>query len=298
MPSPWGIYDLFGNVNEFCWDRDNNGWFAMGGGDWSGDAQYCSLTTAYRRSPASRAERIGFRVVCLDSSEAAAFEQALREREEAVRAEPDSNALASGLGRTYTELGNQARDSGESQAALGWYGKAVECLLRTVQKMPEDQRDPQHLHEACTNRAILLEQLGQPADAIRQWQTILETHNDKPTETIERLVTAAAAAAKAGETSRAAQGTAYLGSLSLEDPSILYNIACVYSLCVEAVKKDNSQLPDGSAVDSAYRQSAIRYLQAAIAKGFDDFELLKTDSDLDAVRHSPGFPHARPKADS
>jgi formylglycine-generating enzyme required for sulfatase activity/tRNA A-37 threonylcarbamoyl transferase component Bud32 len=289
MPSPWGVFDLFGNVNEYCWDRDEGGWFAMGGGDWTGDASYCSLATLYRRSPASRADKSGFRVVCSDPAGAAAFEQALKEREEAVRANPDAYTLAIGLGRTYTELGDKARDGGQSQAALDWYGKAVECLLGVLHRMPEDQRDAQHLHEACTKRANLLEQLERPADAIHQWRTILETQQDKPQETVLRLVTAAAAAAKAGEHLQAAEGAAYVGSLSLEDATILYNIACVYSLCAEAVGKDASPPPDAGALDSTHRQSAIRFLQAATANGFEDLELLKTDPDLKAVRGSPEF---------
>jgi formylglycine-generating enzyme required for sulfatase activity/uncharacterized protein YjdB len=74
------LYDMSGNLWEWCWDRHNSSIPAgeqidyagaasgtarvIKGGNWNLDASYCSLTTRSNPSHQSRASDIGFRVVC------------------------------------------------------------------------------------------------------------------------------------------------------------------------------------------------------------------------------------------
>ncbi|HUG90111.1 MAG TPA: HEAT repeat domain-containing protein [Planctomycetaceae bacterium] len=70
--------------------------------------------------------------------------------------------------------------------------------------------------------------------------------------------------------------------------SFAYNAACVYGRAIEQLEKDQ-QAPDREKRLAEYRQKAVTDLQTAVQKGFQDFEKLKSDPDLAALRDLPEF---------
>ena len=59
----YGLYDMSGNVSEFCWDISDNGHHNPGG-SWNTGSYDCSVVTSRQYSPDYREEgNVGFRIV-------------------------------------------------------------------------------------------------------------------------------------------------------------------------------------------------------------------------------------------
>lgn len=81
-----------------------------------------------------------------------------------------------------------------------------------------------------------------------------------------------------------------------EDNSNHYNAACVYALCAAFVTKDK---PAPTEAEKLERQKfvnlAIECLQQAIASGWDDFDHMRKDTDLNVLHDLPEFEALFPK---
>jgi len=61
----------------------------------------------------------------------------------------------------------------------------------------------------------------------------------------------------------------------------VYNAACAYSLCIPLVESKETR--------GQYAKRAVQLLRQAAAKGFNEVEKYRQDSDLDALRQHPDF---------
>jgi tetratricopeptide (TPR) repeat protein len=209
-----------------------------------------------------------------------------------VRAYPDRDEHALTLAGAYNNWGNLLRAQGQLQAALERESRAVDLADAVLRLEPRHGTARLRSFSAHGARAQVYEQLGRFADAVRDWDRVVEL-SEAPKAWMYRIFRALALA-RAGEYARA---TAEADAL-VEDTAVtadgLYDLACTYALSVGPARSD-ARLPPaerGRAADH-YAAQAMALLTKLHARGYfhaaEHRDLLKTDPDLASLRSRVDF---------
>jgi hypothetical protein len=100
------------------------------------------------------------------------------------------------------------------------------------------------------------------------------------------------ALARCGQHADAATVAANLGARASQDPSVLFQIACGYSLCIPAVAQSRPSgelVADQKSQQEQYLARALDAVREAIARGYRDHVALEHDPDLRPLQSRPDF---------
>jgi serine/threonine protein kinase/tetratricopeptide (TPR) repeat protein len=180
------------------------------------------------------------------------YEEAEKEFETAIRLNPK-------LFDAYYEYGRTLRVQGKHKQAARLFGQAS-------QVRPED-------YQAITFLISAYEDLGLEREALKTNLRALEifkNHLELNPDDSRALTLGAYAFLRAKDEKTATEWMKRSVSLEPEDPGVLYNATCLYSLLGKT-------------------KEALNYFERSIDSGYSSKEWIENDSDLDPIRNHPRF---------
>jgi tetratricopeptide (TPR) repeat protein len=221
----------------------------------------------------------------------AAYQETLRIQEKLVRDQPNVIQYGHDLGVNYGFLAELARDTNEPATALDWYAKAIRQFEGVPQGTPQYPYARQFLNDMHRERGQVLAGLHRHAEAVTHWDFLIEVSKGNNQEArLERALSLA----YLGQHARASAEAESLVSKATGKEDTLYNAACIYSVCVDAVRKDDQLSPmQRDRLAEHYAAHAVGLLTKAHAAGlFKDpahVTHLKKDPDLAPLRARDDF---------
>ena len=155
---------------------------------------------------------------------------------------------------------------GQAKLSQGNFGEAIKLFDRAGSLRPEDYQIPNFL-------GLALKSLGRTEEALASYRKQLrlgEQHLEQHPDDARACIMAASAHANMQDAEKSALYAARAIAMDPEDPMLLYNVACLYSVLGRT-------------------EDCLTALEQAVNKGWGDKAWLEHDSDFDAVRLEPRY---------
>jgi tetratricopeptide (TPR) repeat protein len=200
-----------------------------------------------------------------------------------VAVDPNDDKFQRDLWVSHYGLGRSAQGGNDFLLAIECYEKVRSTMNSAKERGKLASQD----NEILANLDQLINGCKSADLVLGDWKTVLE----QPDNLLPALLEARAIAlVKMGRISEAIQAVEKLRELGTATPAQLYNGACVFSLCATSIKSESTEISEEETKKhSQYIAEALATLKEAIAAGWNDFELMKTDSDLAPLRDLEDF---------
>jgi serine/threonine-protein kinase len=223
------------------------------------------------------------------------YEKALNRSQAAMAKNANNPAARRALASSTGSMGDLHLLMGQGVAALESYARAHELYLAFVAGDPDNvvqKRTLSFSHYRMATANLLIKN----GDVAREhYEECLKLRMDIAAAdpgNVHKRIDLMVALARTGQHAQAADVAARLDARASDDPSVLFQIACGYSLCVSAVlqgKKPEVLTPEERTQQEQYANQALDAVQEAIATGYKDAVALEYDPDLSIVRERPRF---------
>lgn len=207
----------------------------------------------------------------------AALDRGLAVREQAVRDAPDDGRVPRWYLAIYLmDRGLIYLNTGRHEQAVPWFGRAAEAFGGYAAKWPAAEATHQ-LRWSHQNRAIALDRLGKPADAVRDWDKVIELcpKGEQPNARASRVTSRLSA----GQVAEAVADADELRKLTDWNAGQWYHFARVYAVASGKIADKKGE----------YAAAAMELLIQAVKAGYKDVAHMKKDPDLDSLRGRDDF---------
>jgi serine/threonine protein kinase len=222
---------------------------------------------------------------------AASADKAVVILEAVTRGDPQELIHVHRLGTCYINRGYLAITTGRLEQALESYVRAVVTLETLYRKAPHLNYIRLDLASAHGGQADALMRLNRAAESLPHWKRLLEL-DEGPNRDVYRL-RYSLAFVQAGDHAGAAAEAQALVAAANASGEMLYNAACVYSLCSHAVRGDEKTSSDyRDLLAENYAVRAIEALHKADAAG-----MFKTPADRQHLKNDPDLVPLLPRKD-
>jgi tetratricopeptide (TPR) repeat protein len=217
------------------------------------------------------------------------YDDGLKISRQLADADPRDAQKQRGLMVSFSNLGLARKENGEYETAIDEFQRGVVVLDKLIETKLL-------VESAGKDRAFLLQEIAYCWDAIVAtgvWETLLKSEvNQLPS----LLYIRASELAKRGRLKDVEQAAAKLREFKPASAATLYDAGRGYGLCATlAVKGKTKPTEEDLKLKQKYADLALACLKEAIAAGFKDYDLMKQDSDLAALRDLPEFQALFPK---
>jgi tetratricopeptide (TPR) repeat protein len=207
--------------------------------------------------------------------------------ERLVRDRPNESQYSLELGGHYVDSANLVRDTGEWDAALIWYRKAIDTLEPLSRARPPLALARLFLRNSYWGRAEALNNLRRYAETLPDYDRAIALDDRRDPKL--RLAQAEALA-HLGTHVRATSVAEELAAQTGASTNLIYDAACVFALSVPAAAKDAGLTPaERTKLAEQYATRAVSLLRQAMRAGYKDVEHMKKNADLDPLRSRDDF---------
>jgi serine/threonine protein kinase len=219
--------------------------------------------------------------------------RAIAIRQQAVKDDPSSAAAKRELGAALDALGDLEVEQGNASKALDQYRVAHELYKPLIAKEKDNMEDVWYLAHSYYRLGTASNLKADSSQAAQAWNESLKLREilvKKDPKNVQFRTELMLARARCRQDIEAARDAGELRLRAPKDAEVLIAVAKAYALCIGAV--DSRKQPSGAAghaLQKEYRDAAIATLGQAIQLGYADREAVLRNTDLTALRDSPGY---------
>jgi serine/threonine-protein kinase len=230
-----------------------------------------------------------------------ASEQALAIRQKLADSNPTTTVFQNDLASSHQMIGYELQLAGKPAEALAPYKRALEIRQKLADANPNVTEFQSNLSSTHQVTGWALNQTGKPAEAMSEFEkaiAIMQKLADAnpnvmewQTELANDLGFIGGIHLKAGRFAEAAsslrRAITILTLLPSRRPTDLYNLACGHALLAGLAVDPGSGIT--TVEGRAHADRAMEWLRQAVGAGYRKLTIMRTDTDLDALRSRPDF---------